>query len=237
MFYAILLFTLVNGLLYVGIYQLLGVLFGSSFHYVSAAGFSGVIFSLLTLESYVIEVDTLPIFGLINVPRKWFAVVYLILMSVIMPGVSFIGHLCGVVSGFLFASGYLNWLVPMHCLVRVEKGCFGSMLKKSDAFIYIPELHQALGSCLSFGTMICQAYEGLKSVGKVCIVGILSMLKFIFDSIFPPVMKEEVPKPNLEINSDLHVKCSPIIYRESGVVSAEEARQKRLEALAARGIH
>ena len=49
--------------------------------------------------------------------------------------------------------------------------------------------------------------------------------------------EEEVPKPNLEINSDLHVKCSPIIYRESGVVSAEEARQKRLEALAARGIH
>ena len=35
-------------------------LFGSSFHFVSAAGFSGVIFSLLTLESYVIEVDTLP---------------------------------------------------------------------------------------------------------------------------------------------------------------------------------
>ena len=52
-----------------------------------------------------------------------------------MPGVSFIGHLCGVVSGFLFASGYLNWLVPMHCLVRVEKGCFGSVLKKSDAFV------------------------------------------------------------------------------------------------------
>ena len=56
-----------------------------------------------------------------------------------MPGVSFIGHLCGVVSGFLFASGYLNWLVPMHCLVRVEKGCFGSMLKKSDAFVGVDE--------------------------------------------------------------------------------------------------
>lgn len=52
-----------------------------------------------------------------------------------MPGVSFIGHLCGVVSGFLFASGYLNWLVPMHCLVRVEKSCFGGILKKSDAFV------------------------------------------------------------------------------------------------------
>ena len=42
--------------------------------------------------------------------------------------------------------------------------------------------------------MICQAYEGLKSVGKVCIVGILSILKFIFDSIFPPVMKVHILK-------------------------------------------
>lgn len=52
-----------------------------------------------------------------------------------MPGVSFIGHLCGVVSGFLFATGYLNWLVPMHCLVWLEKGWFGSILKKSSAFV------------------------------------------------------------------------------------------------------
>ena len=35
-------------------------LLSPSFNYVSAAGFSGVIFSLLTLESYVIDLDTLP---------------------------------------------------------------------------------------------------------------------------------------------------------------------------------
>lgn len=55
--------------------------------------------------------------------------------------------------------------------------------------IYIPEIHQALGSCLSFGTMMNQAYEGLKSVVKVCVVGVLSVLKFVFDSIFPPVIQ------------------------------------------------
>lgn len=52
-----------------------------------------------------------------------------------MPGVSFVGHLCGVISGFLFVSGYLNWLVPMHCLVAVERGFVGSLMKKSNAFV------------------------------------------------------------------------------------------------------
>ena len=78
------------------------------------------------------------IFGIINVPRKWYAVIYLILMSVLIPGVSFIGHLCGVISGFLFATGYLNWLIPMHILVRVEKSFVGSWMKKSDAFVGLP---------------------------------------------------------------------------------------------------
>ena len=79
------------------------------------------------------------IFGLFSVPRKWYAIIYLILMSVLIPGVSFIGHLCGILSGSLFVFGYLNWAIPMHCLVAMEKGFIGSVLKKSNAFVYIPE--------------------------------------------------------------------------------------------------
>ena len=79
------------------------------------------------------------IFGLFSVPRKWYAIVYLILMSVLIPGVSFIGHLCGILSGYLFVFGYLNWIIPMHCLVAMEKSFLGSLLKKSSAFVYIPQ--------------------------------------------------------------------------------------------------
>lgn len=50
------------------------------------------------------------------------------------------GHLCGVISGFLFVSGYLNWLVPMHCLVAVERGFVGSLMKKSNAFVRVVSL-------------------------------------------------------------------------------------------------
>ena len=72
--YAIILFTVVNGLLYVGIYKLLAQysiilhlsssLINASYNYAAAAGLSGVIFSLLTWQSYVIDVDTLPYFDI-----------------------------------------------------------------------------------------------------------------------------------------------------------------------------
>lgn len=34
-----------------------------------------------------------------------------------------------------------------------------------------------------------QAYEGLKSIVKVCVVAVLGIFKFIFDSIFPPIIQ------------------------------------------------
>lgn len=46
-----------------------------------------------------------------------------------------------------------------------------------------------------------------------------------------------MPKPASGMTSDLSLSPCSLIYRESGTISAEEARQKRLEALAARGIH
>lgn len=56
-------------------------------------------------------------------------------MTVLLPGASFVGHLCGVITGFLFSSGYLNWCIPMHFIVRMESGVIGKWMKKSNAFV------------------------------------------------------------------------------------------------------
>lgn len=71
MFYTILLFVILNGILYVAIYKLIAWfsfvlryhprLFIPSANYVMAAGFSGVIFSLLTWQSYESELETIPL--------------------------------------------------------------------------------------------------------------------------------------------------------------------------------
>ena len=122
----------------------------SSFLYVAAAGFSGVIFSLLLVMTYVIDVETLSYISLLRFPQNLWSVFcssemvrnrlpHSDVMSVLIPGVSFIGHLCGILSGYLFVFGYLNWIIPMHCLVAMEKSFLGSLLKKSSAFVYIPE--------------------------------------------------------------------------------------------------
>ena len=70
----------------------------------------------------------------------------------------------------------------------------------------MPEMHQALGSCLSFSTMLSQAWTGIVSIAQTLWYGILAVCKFIFDSIFPPVIQKntvEGPKPASGLNSDV----------------------------------
>ncbi|KAH9322807.1 hypothetical protein KI387_017446, partial [Taxus chinensis] len=51
------------------------------------------------------------VFGLFNVPGKWYAWILLILFQLLMPNVSFIGHLCGILTGFAYTHGLLNYLM------------------------------------------------------------------------------------------------------------------------------
>ena len=68
-------------------------------------GFSGVIFGLITLE--VVTTTALPgapthrdIFGLIRVPALSYPLVLLVLLQLLVPGISFLGHLSGILAGF-----------------------------------------------------------------------------------------------------------------------------------------
>ena len=102
MFYAILLFTVLNGLLYVAIFKLLAWF---SWFFALILGFSirrsTTHRQPASLESSspcspgnpmraswrrsrcsIYIISSRRIFGIVNVPRKWYAVVYLILMSV-----------------------------------------------------------------------------------------------------------------------------------------------------------
>lgn len=112
MFYAILLFTILNGLLYVAIFRLLAWF---SWFFALILGFS-IRHSTTRLQPVSRELSSpcslgspmrvswrrfrcfadhalsRRIFGIVNVPRKWYAVVYLILMSVC--SVSCFNHRC-----------------------------------------------------------------------------------------------------------------------------------------------
>ncbi|TVU45860.1 hypothetical protein EJB05_05365 [Eragrostis curvula] len=77
-----------------------------------AIGFSGVIFSLIVIETSLSGVQSRSVFGLFNVPAKWYAWILLVLFQFLASNVSLLGHLCGILSGFAYTYGLFNYLLP-----------------------------------------------------------------------------------------------------------------------------
>lgn len=69
--------------------------------------------------------------------------------------------------------------------------------------MYIPEIHEVLGSSLSFRSMVELAYDGIKYVVIMLLVFLKSALWFVFNSVFPPKVEEELPQPASGLNSDV----------------------------------
>ncbi|KAF5473418.1 hypothetical protein F2P56_010030 [Juglans regia] len=75
-------------------------------------GFSGIIFSTIVIETRLSGIQSRSVFGLFNVPAKWYALILLIVLQLLMTNVSLVGHLCGILSGFAYAYGLFNFLMP-----------------------------------------------------------------------------------------------------------------------------
>lgn len=68
-------------------------------------GLSGVILGLIVVYSFTSNIEQYSIFGLFPVPAKIYAWALLILLQLLFPTVSFVGHL----SGILVRSGFSEW--------------------------------------------------------------------------------------------------------------------------------
>ncbi|KAH1090408.1 hypothetical protein J1N35_017665 [Gossypium stocksii] len=82
-----------------------------------AIGFSGILFSMIVIETSLSGVQSrrilvLSVFGLFNVPAKWYAFILLVVFQLLMTNVSLLGHLCGILSGFAYTFGLFNFLIP-----------------------------------------------------------------------------------------------------------------------------
>ena len=65
--------------------------------------------------------STRNIFGMFNVPARIYPVVLLILLQVLIPGISFLGHLSGILIGILISIGGVNLLLPsQESLQKIE---------------------------------------------------------------------------------------------------------------------
>lgn len=78
--------------------------------YQHAVGFSGIIFHLSVLESNL-QPGPRSVFGFFSVPSSLYPWVLLVVLQMIMPNLSFLGHLAGILTGTLQHYGLLDGLL------------------------------------------------------------------------------------------------------------------------------
>jgi len=76
-----------------------------SFMQMSGVGFSGVLFMYAILEAYHTRAESQSFFGMCNVPARMFPFVLLVAIQLLMPGISWCGHVSGVIVGLLTVYG------------------------------------------------------------------------------------------------------------------------------------
>ena len=122
--YMIAVFSVSTNLLYLAMnYALAEVLDQWSYIRSCAVGFSGVLFALKVVTTHLQPAGMTRVMGFIPVPMRLACWVELILISVLFPHVSFIGHLAGIIVGFAFIYGPLQIAmnIPLSLLTGTVK--------------------------------------------------------------------------------------------------------------------
>ena len=70
----------------------------------------------------MLRAQTRSVLGLFVLPAKYYPWVLLVVWQLLMPGVSFLGHLGGVAAGQAFAWGWLRWALPPASAFQVRAG-------------------------------------------------------------------------------------------------------------------
>ena len=117
--YMVAVFSVATNLLYIAInYALAEVLDQWSYINSCAVGFSGVLFALKVVTTHIQPAGMTRVMGFIPVPMRIACWVELVLISVLFPHVSFVGHLAGILVGFAFVYGPLQTImnIPLSLL-------------------------------------------------------------------------------------------------------------------------
>lgn len=75
-------------------------------------GISGVLFALLVVNIEASAVPSISVFGLFRLPSRWYPWLLALVLQLLSPNLSFLGHLSGITLGYALAFGYLHLLTP-----------------------------------------------------------------------------------------------------------------------------
>lgn len=85
-----------------------------------AVGLSGVIFGLIVIDNAASGATERSVFGMFKLPAALYPWALLMLWQLLLPGVSFLGHLGGVVAGEALSRGLLGWVWPSQSNLQVR---------------------------------------------------------------------------------------------------------------------
>lgn len=167
----------------------------------SAVGYSGVLFNYAILEAYHTTAVTRSLCGFCDVPAKMYPFVLLVAIQLLMPGISFLGHVSGVIFGLLLVYGPAAYCLP------------------SDSFLeYLETL--SLCGCLTKTNSYCRAtgkslvIDGLASGGVIgafgtLIAAVMSVLRFIADLFFTVLAVVGCPAESIAARARSVLSFSP----------------------------
>eukprot|EP00741_Cyanophora_paradoxa_P006142 tig00000944_g5955.t1 len=90
-------------------------------------GYSGIIFGMLVVESHHSQSEYRSIFGFFNVPAKYYPWAMLIVLQIVAQGVSFMGHLSGMLAGYLYVYRLLDvFMLPSVLANKMDTSFIGS---------------------------------------------------------------------------------------------------------------
>lgn len=98
-----------------------------------AVGFSGVIFGLIIVYAKLASIEQFSVFGMIPVPAKIYPWALLIIWQLLIPGLSFVGHLSGLLVGQMKVWGWIKLLEINDGIVGfLERSIFASCHHSSN---------------------------------------------------------------------------------------------------------
>ncbi|CAD7698196.1 unnamed protein product [Ostreobium quekettii] len=74
-------------------------------------GFSGVVFGLIVIDTKLSGASQRSILGLFTVPAALYPWALLVFWQLMIPRISFFGHLCGILVGEMYVRDWLQWVV------------------------------------------------------------------------------------------------------------------------------
>ena len=123
-FFHIIVFSIVQGLIHILIAFVMKIGGDQSAWYGHALGFSGVLFALMIVDISLSGGENRSVLGLLLVPSWVYPWIMLFLMSLLIQNASFLGHLSGMVAGYLYQFKILKFITPPTSLfAKIERKC------------------------------------------------------------------------------------------------------------------